>query len=52
MTEREYDRMLDVVQDAITGDEAAREWAEPVAANDNDVIWPLLPFPEGWTASP
>jgi hypothetical protein len=20
----------------------------PAAANDNDVTWPLIPFPDGW----
>jgi hypothetical protein len=23
----------------------------PLAANDNSIAWPLIPFPDGWHAS-
>lgn len=56
MTEREYDHLLDAVQDAINpacNDLILLDLADlPAAANDNSVEWPLTPFPDGWHASP
>jgi hypothetical protein len=58
MSEVEYDRLLEAVRMAIepapqedfvvhkpTLDEA------PKAANDNQLTWPLVPFPDGWYAA-
>ena len=58
MSEAEFDRLLEAVKMAIepapqedflgrpqTFDEP------PQAANDNQLAWPLLPFPEGWNAA-
>jgi hypothetical protein len=57
MNELQFDRLLSAVASAMemppqqdflhapTFDEA------PSAANDNERSWPLIPFPEGWSAS-
>lgn len=57
MTEYEYNRMLDDIawamedggQDNIASAQVIRLPLR--AANDNSLEWPLLPFPDGWTAS-
>jgi hypothetical protein len=57
MTEYEYNQMLDDVawamddrfQDNLP---KATVICMPLrAANDNSLVWPLLPFPDGWNAS-
>jgi hypothetical protein len=59
MREAEYERLLDAVSDAF----ALAPKEEPVAslmpmfkkppkaANDNQLAWPLIPFPQGWHAA-
>jgi hypothetical protein len=58
MSELEFDRLLESVRMAI--EPTSREdflanlpevEAPPLAANDNQQAWPLIPFPEGWYAS-
>jgi hypothetical protein len=58
MTEVQFDELLDVVRTAIAPDAYDSFFGHnlapmepPRAANDNDVVWPLIPFPEGWTGS-
>ena len=58
MSEFEFNRLLEAVAEAIG---PARQEIEmpagwylakaPRPANDNQVVWPLLPFPAGWCAS-
>jgi hypothetical protein len=63
MSEVEFDRLLSAVSAVIAPrtEETAltaqpdvaqvRSGRPPQAANDNEVEWPLLPFPEGWNGA-
>jgi hypothetical protein len=58
MSEAEFDRLLDTVRTAIAPvpEEdfvAYRSTFNPLpkAANDNQLAWPLIQFPEGWNAA-
>jgi hypothetical protein len=59
MSEVEFDRLLDAVRIAIApvpGEDAmfaSRPTfnTPPMPANDNDLVWPLIPFPDGWNAA-
>ncbi|MCP9626731.1 hypothetical protein NML43_06505 [Rhodopseudomonas palustris] len=57
MSEAEYNRLLDEVSLACAESvqDNRRQPAQLLsmrrAANDNQIEWPLIPFPSGWHAS-
>ena len=58
MREAEYEQLLDAVNDVFVLVPEEKPVAtlmpmftqQPIAANDNQPAWPLIPFPEGWHA--
>jgi hypothetical protein len=56
MSEVEFDLLLDAVSAAIAPEEDFLIGPQtfnrpPRPANDNQLAWPLIPFPEGWNAA-
>lgn len=58
MSEAELDDLLKMVRTEIEQDmqldsldQPLLRCSPPSAANDNEGEWPLVPFPDGWTAS-
>lgn len=58
MSEAQLDDLLKMVRTEFEQDQQMDMLGEPMlicspptAANDNAGEWPLLPFPDGWTAS-
>ena len=51
ISEIELDRLLDRVRRAIEPNRPPRQLQPPIAANDDQLAWPLVPFPEDWNAA-
>jgi len=59
MREAEYEQLLDAINDvfALAPEEKSVATLIPMfmqppkAANDNQLAWPLIPFPQGWHAA-
>jgi len=58
VSEAEFERLLDAVRAAIAPtpqedflNSLPKSDQDEKPANDNGLIWPLLPFPEGWYAA-
>ena len=58
MSEVEFDRLLDAVRTAVAPSSQEDFLTDPStfnplppAANDNQMAWPLIPFPDGWCAA-
>ena len=57
MSEVEFDQLLDAVSAVVANDlrpDTCHDWPDFIgmteAANDNDIAWPMIPFPAGWNA--
>jgi hypothetical protein len=51
ISEIELDRLLDRVRTAIEPNRMPALLQPPIAANDDQLAWPSIPFPKGWNAA-